>query len=262
MTISIQKFTDVTYWKEVWSSSQQGLNTVDLRKFHFQRFDNVLRKHLPPKAGLKLLEIGSAYSGWLEYFYREFHYQVFGIDYSAADVTKTNKLLETLGIPCTVEHRDLFGDNDEYFSRFDLIFSFGVVEHFDRPEEPLRICSTFLGDGGRIITIIPNTVGLLFAVQKYLDRKVFNLHLPITKKDLESFHHRAGFETILCQHIGSFHPGILNYSNKSRLVRKLLHLTLGLIVNGSQLVFSRLRWHPESEALSPFTIFIGKKVVQ
>ncbi len=71
---------------------------------------------------------------------------------------------------------------------FDVVVSFGVIEHFEHTAGCLNALSEFLKPGGVAITIIPNMVGLLGFFQKLMDQRVFDIHVPLDNQALAAKH--------------------------------------------------------------------------
>ena len=76
-------------------------------------------------------------------------------------------------------------------NKYDYIISFGVVEHFENTAKCLRSCAEFLKPGGTLITLIPNMPSLVGKIQKIIDKKVYDVHVPLTKKELSKAHQDA-----------------------------------------------------------------------
>lgn len=112
---------------------------------------------LPP--GSRLLEIGCARSRLLPYFASHFRFDVTGIDYSETGCDQARALLEAAGVSGTFIMADLFDPPREMLDRFDVVCSFGVVEHFRDVASCLRSMRLLLNDSGRMLTSVPNLVG-------------------------------------------------------------------------------------------------------
>lgn len=78
----------------------------------------------------KILGIGSG-PGWSEFYLSSIGYEVTGIDNEPALVDLACKRASLLGVPTKFEVADAF-DLSPFHSKFDLAFSCGVLEHFDR----------------------------------------------------------------------------------------------------------------------------------
>jgi SAM-dependent methyltransferase len=78
----------------------------------------------------RILGVGSG-PGWSEFYLSSIGYQVTGIDNEPALIELARKRANLLGVHANFEVADAF-DLSTYYSKFDLAFSCGVLEHFDR----------------------------------------------------------------------------------------------------------------------------------
>lgn len=78
----------------------------------------------------RILDIGSG-PGWSEFYLSSMGYAVTGIDNEPKLVELAKRRAELLGVSAKFEVADAF-DLTAYQAKFDLAFSCGVLEHFDR----------------------------------------------------------------------------------------------------------------------------------
>lgn len=95
--------------------------------FHEILYGMILR-HCPPPA--RILDVGCG-PGWSDLYLSSAGYEVTGIDTDARLAGVAADLAGRLGMPVRFEVGDAF-DLSAYTSRFDLVYSCGVLEHFDR----------------------------------------------------------------------------------------------------------------------------------
>jgi 2-polyprenyl-3-methyl-5-hydroxy-6-metoxy-1,4-benzoquinol methylase len=211
-----------SYWDCTWKNAslpetvnpyRPGPDHYIDRKFHefFRRV--FLNKETKNK---KLLEIGCARSVWLPYFAKEFGFKVYGIDYSEAGCQQAIQLLSSLGIEGEIICSDFFSPPESMIDEFDVVISFGVLEHFEDTEGCISAFSQFLKQDGIIITNIPNLIGLLGLIQKLVNRNAFNIHVPLSPPKIFEVHRKNGFELISCDYFLSANFGVLNYENLRR----------------------------------------------
>jgi SAM-dependent methyltransferase len=81
-------------------------------------------------APARLLDIGSG-PGWSGLYLSSLGYEVTGIDSEPSLVEISRLQAERLGVPIDFQVADAF-DLSDYHGKFDLVFSCGVLEHFDR----------------------------------------------------------------------------------------------------------------------------------
>lgn len=167
------------------------------RLFH-QAFARILAGH--PR-GMRLMELGCARSAWLPYFAREFGYRVAGLDYSALGAQQTADRLREAGIDGEVRCADLFDAPADWLGAFDLVTWFGVAEHFHDTTAAVRAASKLLKPGGLIVTEIPNLAGVNGLLQRWLNRPVYDMHVPLTAGQLAAHHEAAGLRVVSSEYV-------------------------------------------------------------
>ena len=204
------------YWTEFWGGKRLPLPIrVDgrgPRAWFYREFHHLWEPHLPPAgdASIRLLEIGCAQSRWLPYFAREWGYAVTGLDYSELGCHQSQALLTREGIAGEIFHQDLFCPEPRQLARFDLVFSNGVVEHFEDPGTVLHRMAAYLKPGGLMITIVPNLAGWLGGLQKLISPEVMAIHRPLTREELVEAHVAAGLMPHFCVYLAFLHFSVVN----------------------------------------------------
>lgn len=95
--------------------------------FHETLYGMISRHCAPPA---RLLDVGSG-PGWSDFYLGALGYRVTGIDNESSLVELATQRAERLNVPAKFEIADAF-DLAKYHGQFDLVFSNGVLEHFDR----------------------------------------------------------------------------------------------------------------------------------
>lgn len=95
--------------------------------FHEILYGMITRHRAPPA---RILDVGCG-PGWSDLYLASLGYEVTGIDNDPRLVDAARTASERLGIPVCFEQADAF-DLTRYHTRFDLVYSCGVLEHFDR----------------------------------------------------------------------------------------------------------------------------------
>lgn len=100
---------------------------------------------------------------------------VTGIDFAKDGTAAAESLFAAVELPGTHVTADIFS-NHECFGRFDLVYSVGVIEHFEDPsaiiEAHLRCCKP----GGKAILLFPNYGGLYGRMQRFFDSENLSIH--------------------------------------------------------------------------------------
>ncbi len=88
----------------------------------------MIERHCPPPA--RILDVGCG-PGWSDLYLSSSGYEVTGVDSESRLVELARELAQKLGVAAHFEVADAF-DLRAYHGRFDLVYSCGVLEHFDR----------------------------------------------------------------------------------------------------------------------------------
>lgn len=203
------------YWDRVWADQQFPPDIAPRGDSLWLHRDRLLHRSIARAmagrpAGLRLIELGCARSAWLPYFAREFGSRISGLDYSALGVEQTVQRLEASGIPGEIRCADLFNPPDDWLEAFDVVSWFGVVEHFDDTAAAIRAAARLLKPGGLMITEIPNMAGLVGWMQKTLNKPVYDIHVPLTAKQLATHHRSAGLQIVSSEYLVPLDFGVVD----------------------------------------------------
>lgn len=207
------------YWDKAWGTydmpkevnpRHRGLPNHINRRFHeyFCRIFSGVNTQ-----GKKILEIGCARSVWLPYFSKEFGFNVTGIDYSEIGCKQAMQILESARVNGKIVCADFFSPPRSMLEVFDVVVSFGVLEHFKDTAACISAFSKFLKPGGLLITSIPNLCGLNGLIQKMINRSIFDIHVPLSRNALMQAHQINGLRVISCDYFLFINLGVLNLEN-------------------------------------------------
>ncbi|MCK9991313.1 MAG: hypothetical protein RugAbin2_02327 [Rugosibacter sp.] len=203
-----------TYWDAAWQATAQPRlvvpNDRGLRNHVRRRFHEFFYGLMNSRRGQKVIEVGCANSVWLPYFASEYGCSIAGLDYSPTGCASAQALLKTAGVEGEVFHGDIWAPPAELLESFDVVFTNGLIEHFEPTEHILTALAKLLRPGGIMITIVPNMVGWVGQVQKYLNRQVFDIHVPIGLEAIQTAHQRAGLTPQQSHYLCSINFGVLN----------------------------------------------------
>src|SRR5262249_36957710 len=124
----------------------------------------LLRRHIQP--GMRVLEIGFAPGKILAWVASCLRARVSGLDYSAPGVETARKLFSILNLQADLRCEDASSTTFTPES-LDLVYSAGVVEHFDDPRPIVRTHVELLRQGGTALISIPNYRGIYGKLQGY-----------------------------------------------------------------------------------------------
>jgi SAM-dependent methyltransferase len=144
-----------------WVPERLRLLRKRLLQCHWSRqlVEVLLRPHLEGRSGLKGLEIGSA-PGWRSLgLWLRFGIMPYGLEYTEAGTKVQRALYRSRGLPEElVIHGDFFDDalRARWAGTFDLVASYGFIEHFSDPKDVVSKHLELLRPGGLLAVIVPN----------------------------------------------------------------------------------------------------------
>jgi SAM-dependent methyltransferase len=98
----------------------------------------------------------------------------------------------------------------DWVGRFDLVVSFGLIEHFEDTSAALSALCRLLRKGGTIVTVVPNMHGTVGLMQKLLNRPIYDIHVPISSRRLREATEAAGATPFVCDYFGAMNYFVNN----------------------------------------------------
>jgi len=191
------------YWSEVWKRTALpapiNFKSNSVNAYPDKVFHNLFKKIFRDQntRGKKLLEIGCGNSVILPYLAKEFGFEIYGLDYSEQGCRQSELILKRDGVQGKIYHGDAFNPDPGLIATFDVVCSFGVVEHFPDTSGTIRSFAQFLKPGGLLITSVPNMKGVTGLLHKWLNRPVYDIHVPLDKNDLQKSITEAGLSPLI-----------------------------------------------------------------
>src|SRR3989344_7727101 len=165
----MEHYTDKKFWDEYFNRREHKPTTVEN-----SLFSDIFDKYLVPDKNKTVLEIGCADSNFLCYLSKKFGYQAYGIDYSEA-ITRTTELFKFNGLPEPKLYKeDLFSWNPDI--KFDMVCSFGFIEHFDDINPVIKKHAELIAPGGKLIVTPPHFAHAQYTLHWIIDRKNLEKH--------------------------------------------------------------------------------------
>jgi len=242
----------VSYWHDLWKDKE--ISKIDINYYTNNLLHKLFSKYLPKSNNIEICEIGCAMSSYLLYFNDYFHFKINGFDYDCESAKKTLNIYKNMGYDANIFCHNFF-DIDNITKQYDILFSAGVFEHFENLNESILLTTHYIKKGGFIITLIPNMNGIIGFMQKVLNKKVYDIHIPYKKNDLLYAHEKAGYKTLFCNYYGVYQGGVVNIDKIrfENFIRKLI------AIPGKPLNFISKFISIDSKYISPYVIYIGKK---
>ena len=224
--------------------------------------DSILGKYLPRyRSDLsqkpKICEIGSGDGKLVKKIAKLLGYNPFGIEYSESGA----KVAQQEGVETIIG--DAFDKNllEKYEETFDVVYSYGFVEHIYPPQKAVAIHLSMLKKGGYFFIQIPRLKGFNYLKAKLFRPDLLPLHnLKIMEEEaLREICKRDDVEEVFCKKYGTLKFRIpIAQKNIGWYVIKLLSNIELLLSPVFRLVFGRRGI--ETNWFSPSVIFIGRKI--
>ena len=164
--------TTQQYWEQV-HAGQPRMRLPSLLVASTRNLQRLLRRYIRP--GMEVLEIGFAPGKQLAYVASILGARVSGLDFSLQGVSFAKSMFERLRITADLRCEDVFATTLRT-NRFDVVYSVGLIEHFDDPRPLVRRHVEFLKPGGTAVILIPNYRDLYGRLQQYFDPDNLTIH--------------------------------------------------------------------------------------
>lgn len=201
------ELTETKFWEDYWQNCE--LPSLPSESIGYDRaLAHALETNL---VGLKgeVFEVGCAPGKWLAFLAQKFVTRSSGIEYTEAGMQATLRNLDTLGVPTgDIFSGDFFIKEPE--PKYDLVMSFGFIEHFDNPDEVVRRHLRWLKPNGTLVIGVPNFNGIYRPMQAILDQEILDKH-NLSVMNLDYFKGLAERLNVKLEHleyIGSFEPSL------------------------------------------------------
>ncbi|MBI5563106.1 MAG: class I SAM-dependent methyltransferase [Deltaproteobacteria bacterium] len=201
------ELTDARFWDAYWAKLRLP-SEVDEKDSFDRCLAAALRKHLAGCAG-SALEIGCAPGKWLVFMTKELGLKPSGIEYSEAGMSATIRNLGMLG----VDYGEILSGDFFKLSpapRFDVVASFGFIEHFNDVDAVISRHLEWCKPGAMLVLGVPNFRGIYRPLQSMLDKTILDKHnLGIMSLDwFKEAAQRHRLEIKYLGYIGSFEPAL------------------------------------------------------
>jgi SAM-dependent methyltransferase len=233
-------------WDEYWQSSQLPVEITKGAQTTTDAILKVIDRFLVSNSRLSVLEVGGAPGGYLAHVWRQFGHEVCVLDNSPVGIDLTRRNFKLLGIPGRVLEGDLFKP-EATAPKFDVVFSLGLIEHFDDTHAVVAAHLDYLKPGGTLIVGCPNFRGVNLALLRELSPSLLEWHNleAMDIADWPSFERRLGLEVKFRDYVGGFQPSLFWRCESGSIVDRALArglVTTGRRMNGKLGTFTS-RWN-------------------
>ena len=237
--LTTQEFWDSSYKDLRFSGMSEEYPTIKIIYENFLKNENKT-----------IFEIG-CFPGRFLYHFGKLGYELNGIDQTEyldrmIDWFKNNSF--KIG---GFRQGDVF--NLSFDKQYDVVASFGFIEHFENFEEVLKIHCNLVKAGGYIYVTVPNFAGFIQnKLHSFFDNESLNKHC-VPSMDPEKWARvlkTEGFEIIKNGYLGGFDFWVGN--QKRNFLKKIIIKAIR--------IFLPIRFLPNSRSYSPEIYIIAKKI--
>jgi len=246
-----QNLTDRAFWKSFWES-RKGL-IFQIKPNYI--FGNILAKLIAEKNIKNAIELGGFPGYYATYLKKYQHLDTTLFDYFIHE-RLINELLDKNGLKPGDIHiieADLFEYKPKKF--YDIVLSFGLIEHFNDTKAIIETHLQFLKPGGLLFITLPNFKSVNGWVQHKFDRDNYDKHNidSMNPQLLADYCRALGLKEVEAYYHGKFSVWLENKSEQS-VFAKLLVKSIWLTGKVATRIIPI-----ESKVLSPYIVLKAVK---
>ncbi len=211
---AVETLTNKDYWEGYWENSRykEIPDTISIVEnkyneglyFPFHEFMEKEKK-------ISVLEIGGApglFISTLTKINSELCPNV--LDYTVKGVKETKYLFSKYNLRGEIHHKDVFKDDLSDIPKYDVVYSLGVVEHYEDIEKSLNKHLECAKEGGIVILGLPVFLGVNQWMVKHFAPGNLNTWYPtiMDKKSWQEFTKRDDIEVLFNDYVGGFNPHV------------------------------------------------------
>ncbi len=164
--------TEPGYWDDIYGRAER-LRKAPTLSINTQNFRRLIRPHV--RRGTRILEIGCAPGRLLAVAANMAQAPVAGLDYSPSGLEASRRLFAALKVEADLRQEDVFQTSLAPES-FDLVYSLGVIEHFEDPRAIVKRHLDLVAPGGSAVIAVPNYRGPYGWIQNWFDPENLKIH--------------------------------------------------------------------------------------
>lgn len=256
------------YSNQMWDEFYSGERKIHIQpktwlfaSYDLYQCDEILKQYLPQNGKdwkkLTICEIGSGDGKLLKKISKMFGYEPTGLEYSQEWVN------QWLANDVNTVLCDAFDDEQmsKYENHFDIVYSYGFIEHILPPEKAIKQHLKILKKWGILILQIPRLKGFNYLKFKLFRPDLIPLHnIDLMEQEILS-EESARFpelEEIVCKNYGTFKIRLpINSRGFKYYLLNILSLPEYILNPVFRIIFGK-KWF-ETRLFSPSIIYIGRK---
>jgi SAM-dependent methyltransferase len=251
--------TDKAHWKGVWKQIESVGNDGPLA-WDDRTFDPILSKFLPVSSSMRALELGCFPGTYMAYMHRRFGYRVSGLDFLDGLEAMRPGLGKLGVVPEKLIQADFL--TDDLSETWDVVASFGLLEHFADLELVVERQCRLVGPGGYVVIELPHFRGVQYLLHRAFDERSLLTHnLASMRPELyERCLRRLGFRVLTCDYFRTFEFHVSSADNPL-VDRRALSLRIAFRAAWAARNFLRVTHleHVPNRLFSPYIVVVGQR---
>jgi SAM-dependent methyltransferase len=211
------EYTDRAFWRNYWLQKPDLFNKpIDRKSLFLPLFQDLVSKNNFTSA----VEIGGFPGTFSVLMQLEY-----GIPTDLVDYFVDQALLNQFIAANEFESKKLNAYEIDVFTdfvppkRYDLVFSIGLIEHFDDTKRIVQGHVKFMNDNGVLLIIIPNFRGINGWFQRTFDIENYNKHYIACMDAGYLRPHFGDFKEVEIDYFGGFSIWLENYKTQNVMVK-------------------------------------------
>lgn len=244
-------------WEEVWTENDvETCGQIDTGSRGFNRdLFEFIRDPLLTSGGGRFLELGCYPGKFMRLFAEHGGYEVSGLEYVEQCVERTQMLLRQAGVESTVAHGDFRTWQTE--EQWDVVASFGLIEHFDETRDVLEQHARLTQEGGHVLVTFPLHCGIYGQVMAWSDPARFAQHNRMSLNDAVAAANESDRLTVIkAGYLGRFGFGATRLRRRIDRLFPGSKLALGIPLRITECLGRTFA--PNTRWLSPYAAMIAR----
>lgn len=246
-----QNLTDRSFWKSFWESKKDLIFFIKPNYV----FGDILSKLIKEKNIKNAIELGGFPGYYATYLKKYEHLDTTLFDYFIHEGL-INQLLEKNGLKpgdINIIEADLFDYKPK--ALYDLVLSFGLIEHFSNTKSIIDTHLQFLKPGGTLFITLPNFKSINGWIQRKFDLENYKKHNieSMNPALLVDYCKQLGLTEVNSYYHGKFTVWLENRSQQGALVKAIVKTIWFAGKVATKIV------PVESKALSPYIVLKATK---
>ncbi len=258
----MKALTDAAHWDKQWWTAQRPRKLNWL--YRDQDYETVRLIRQAAGKNASIAEVGGGGSRLLPYLARKLGTPVFGTDFSLTGCRLLRANLKLQGVKGQVVCEDLL-QSSLAEGTFDVVYSAGVIEHFEDQRGVVAAHLRLVKPGGSLILTAPNLAGVQGKLFHRLAPPLWAKHLVLSPNGLAEIFRGLGLRDVRSGFLGSFFlrigrdPQWTGVQAWPRWLRTLVFWSVRLGNAALSLFFRLLPLRPHTRAFSPSVFAVGLK---